>query len=66
MIPSETLEVRPLVGTASHPFVHLGYMQSGHLHGAMSDGGTLDLRAGDVFSVPPRHDAWVVGDKPHA
>jgi hypothetical protein len=56
-------DVRPLVGTEQCPFVHLGYMLSGQLHVELQDGGTLDLRTGDVFSIPPRHDAWVVGDE---
>jgi hypothetical protein len=30
----------------------------------MGDGSTLDLEPGEVFEIPPGHDAWVVGDDP--
>jgi mannose-6-phosphate isomerase-like protein (cupin superfamily) len=57
-----TNDVRPLLGTESCPLVHQGYMLEGNLHVELEDGSTLDLRAGDAFVIPPRHDAWVVGD----
>ena len=56
-------DLRPLVGTESCPFLHTGYMLSGALHVEMVDGSTLDLGPGDVFVIPPQHDAWVVGDE---
>jgi hypothetical protein len=31
----------------------------------MTDGTELDLKAGDVYLIPPGHDAWVVGDAPY-
>jgi hypothetical protein len=30
----------------------------------MDDGAEVELRAGDVASIPPGHDAEVVGDEP--
>jgi class 3 adenylate cyclase len=30
----------------------------------MDDGETAEFGSGDVFDVPPGHDAWVVGDEP--
>jgi hypothetical protein len=36
----------------------------GHLRVVLHDGTTIDLRANDVFEIPPGHDAWVVGDEP--
>ena len=30
----------------------------------MHDGASVELVAGDVFEVPPGHDAWVIGDEP--
>lgn len=30
----------------------------------MSDGVELELGPGEVFEVPPGHDAWVLGDEP--
>ena len=33
---------------------------------ALEDGRVIDLRAGEVFYVPPvPHDSWVVGDEPY-
>jgi uncharacterized cupin superfamily protein len=37
---------------------------SGRLHVESDDGTAIDLAAGDVFDIPPGHDAWVVGDEP--
>ena len=56
--------VKPIVGTATCEVHHLGYVISGHLHVEMDDGASTDLRAGDVFEVPPGHVAHVVGDEP--
>ena len=55
-------DVRPLMGTDSCPVRHVGYVLSGRLHVRMHDGSTLDLEPGEVFEIPPGHDAWVVGD----
>jgi hypothetical protein len=43
---------------------HAGVVLSGHLHVEVTDGSTLDLRAGDAYDIPPGHDGWVVGDEP--
>lgn len=56
--------VKPIVGTASCEVHHLGYVLSGHLHVEMTDGASIEFRAGDAFEAPPGHDAWVVGDEP--
>ena len=56
-------DLRPIVGTASCEFPHTGIMLAGCLHIEMDDGTALDLQAGDVYSIPAGHDAWVVGDE---
>ena len=56
-------DMRPIVGTERCPFLHVGYALSGHLHVELPDGGALEVRAGDLFVIPPGHDAWVVGDE---
>lgn len=56
--------VKPIVGTETCEVHHLGYVMSGHLHVDMDEGGSVDLKAGDVFEVPPGHIAYVVGDEP--
>jgi hypothetical protein len=30
----------------------------------MDDGAQLTVGPGDVFHMPPGHDAWIVGDEP--
>lgn len=43
---------------------HLGYLISGRMRFQMDDGTEIDAAAGDVYLVPPGHDAWVVGNEP--
>jgi quercetin dioxygenase-like cupin family protein len=38
---------------------------SGRATAAMSNGDVIEMRAGQVFYVPPGHDSWVVGDEPY-
>lgn len=56
--------VQPLAQTRSCQAAHLQYHVSGVLKVVMDDGAELECRAGDVSSLPPGHDAWVVGDEP--
>ena len=42
---------------------HIGIVLSGRAAVAMADGPQIELRAGDVFAIPPGHDSWVVGDE---
>jgi quercetin dioxygenase-like cupin family protein len=55
--------VKPIVGTDSCQVPHVGYAISGHLRVQMDDGTTVDINAGDVYEIPPGHDAWVEGDE---
>jgi hypothetical protein len=55
---------RPEVQTPSCELPHVGYVASGALAIAMDDGRRLDVNAGQVFEVPPGHDAWTVGSEP--
>jgi quercetin dioxygenase-like cupin family protein len=55
---------RPELHTASCELAHLGYVASGALAIAMDDGRRLDVTAGQVFDIPPGHDAWTLGDIP--
>ena len=56
---------KPVVGaTGAYCEVpHLVYVVSGQLHIVQADGSEFDLRAGDVATIPPGHDGWVVGDQ---
>jgi quercetin dioxygenase-like cupin family protein len=44
---------------------HVGMVVSGCATAAMSNGEVIEMRAGQVFYVPPGHDSWVVGDEPY-
>ena len=57
-------DVKPIAGTESCQFHHIGYSISGRLRVLMPDGTELEVGPGDVFEFPPGHDAWVVGDEP--
>ena len=57
-------DTQPVVGTAWCEVFHQGVVISGRLRVAMSDGPELELGPGDLFEVPPGHDAWVLGDEP--
>ena len=57
-------DVKPVAGTNSCQFRHLGYTVSGSLHVHMDDGTTMVINAGEAYEIPPGHDAWVVGDEP--
>ncbi len=56
--------VRPIAKTSNCRAAHFGYQLSGILVTRMEDGSETTSRAGDVLSIPPGHDAWVVGDEP--
>ena len=55
--------VKPIAGTRSCEVSHLGVVQSGRMHVRMDDGQGSEMGPGDLFAIPPGHDAWVVGDE---
>jgi class 3 adenylate cyclase len=57
-------QVKPIAGTESCQFHHIGVGISGAAMIRMDDGTELLVQAGDVFDIPPGHDQWVVGDEP--
>ena len=56
--------LKPAVGTELCMAPHQQYHLSGRLHVVMQDGSEIEAGPGDVTSLPPGHDAWVVGDDP--
>jgi class 3 adenylate cyclase len=56
-----TKDVRPIAGTERCMYHHLGYCLSGTMHVEYEDGTTGTVQAGDMFEMPPGHDAWVDG-----
>ena len=61
-----SVHVGPSVG-ASHCHVeHVGLVLSGTATAAFEDGSVVQLRAGELFYIPPRpHDSWVIGEEPY-
>jgi class 3 adenylate cyclase len=59
-----SVDVKPAAGTQRCEYHHLGVTLSGRLRVEMPDGTELEIGPGDVFEIPPGHDAWVVGDEP--
>jgi hypothetical protein len=57
-------DIKPVVKTEWCEAPHLQYVATGRLRVKMKDGTEFDVGAGDVASVPPGHDAWVVGEEP--
>ena len=58
--------VGPALGTERCSVEHVGLVVSGTATAAFDDGTVVELRAGEVFYIPPRpHDSWVVGDEPY-
>ena len=56
-------QMKPLVGTPSCQHHHQGVVLSGAIHIVTNDGAQRTIQAGEVFDIPPGHDAWVVGDE---
>jgi class 3 adenylate cyclase len=60
-----SVDMQPTAGTDSCQYHHVGVSLSGRLHVQMKDGIELEIGPGDIFEIPPGHDAWVVGDEPY-
>src|SRR3954467_14596332 len=56
--------VKPIAQTDLCEAAHLQFQLSGRLHVLMQDGSEVETVPGDVVSIPPGHDAWVVGNEP--
>ena len=52
-------------GAKSCHVEHVGMVVAGCAAAAMDDGRIVEMRAGDIFYIPPGHDSWVVGDEPY-
>jgi quercetin dioxygenase-like cupin family protein len=53
--------VKPVVKTDSCQASHVGYAVSGSIIVRMNDGTQKTIVAGDSYTIPPGHDAWVEG-----
>jgi class 3 adenylate cyclase len=59
-----SVDLRPIVGGEWCDNHHIGYAISGRFHVATETGEQLEIQGGSAYEIPPRHDAWVIGDEP--
>jgi uncharacterized cupin superfamily protein len=55
--------VKPIAQTDSCEVSHLGYCLQGRMKVIMDDGSEGEVGPGDVFAIPPGHDAEIIGDE---
>jgi hypothetical protein len=55
--------VKPIAGTDSCQAPHLLYCESGRMKVRMNDGSETEIGPGEVATIAPGHDAWIVGDE---
>jgi quercetin dioxygenase-like cupin family protein len=55
--------VKPVVKTDSCQVSHVGYAVSGRITVRMKDGTQKTIVAGESYTIPPGHDAWVEGNE---
>jgi quercetin dioxygenase-like cupin family protein len=61
-----SVHVGPGVGASRCHVEHVGLVLAGVATAAFDDGRVFELRAGQLFYIPPiPHDSWVVGDQPY-
>jgi quercetin dioxygenase-like cupin family protein len=58
--------VGPGLGLARCSVEHVGLVLAGAATAAFEDGTVIELRAGELFYIPPLpHDSWVLGNEPY-
>lgn len=55
--------IKPIAKTHSCQIHHVGHVISGYMVVRMDNGDEIEYGPGDVYDIPPGHDAWVVGDE---
>lgn len=55
--------VKPVVKTELCQVSHVGHVVSGRITVRMKDGTEKTISAGESYTIPPGHDAWVEGDE---
>jgi quercetin dioxygenase-like cupin family protein len=56
--------IKPVVHTDSCENNHVGYCVAGAITVETTDGNRININAGDSYTIPPGHDAWVEGNQP--
>ena len=59
-----SVDVKPVAGTTWCMIHHVHVLLTGKLGAKLDDGEEASFAPGDVFDIPPGHDAWVIGDEP--
>jgi ketosteroid isomerase-like protein len=57
-------DVAPIAGTPTCQVHHQGLALAGSMRIRLEDGTEREIVAGDLFDIPPGHDAWVTSDRP--
>ena len=57
--------IKPVVKTDHCQVSHVGFAVSGQLTVRMTDGTEKTITAGESYTIPPGHDAWVEGNEPY-
>lgn len=57
--------IKPVVKTDHCQVSHVGFAVSGQLTVRMTDGTEKTISAGESYTIPPGHDAWVEGNEPY-
>jgi quercetin dioxygenase-like cupin family protein len=56
--------VGPTVGATRCSVEHVGLVVAGTAAASFADGRVVELRAGELFYIPPEpHDSWVIGER---
>jgi hypothetical protein len=55
--------VKPVVKTDLCQVSHVGYVVSGRITVRLQDGSQKTIGAGESYTIPPGHDAWVEGNE---
>jgi len=55
--------IKPVVGTDSCQASHVGYAVSGKIRVRLNNGSEQTISAGQSYTIPPGHDAWVEGNE---
>ncbi|WBY01483.1 cupin domain-containing protein [Ramlibacter tataouinensis] len=56
--------VKPVAKTDLCQLSHVGHAVSGKIRVRMADGSEKTISAGESYTIPPGHDAWVEGSEP--
>lgn len=56
--------IKPVAKTESCQLSHVGHVISGRITVRMNDGTQKTIKAGESYTIPPGHDAWVEGNEP--